>query len=407
MGLRGLAARVSAGPPGSAGARAVALLRCGAPAALRAALGGLLVLAVPVLLVWFADSRAGTGVGAAIRTSGQIWLMGNGDALHVPAGEIGLAPLGLLAVVGALLARAGRRAVVHLEAAGRAVTTLADAARLTAAVALPYALGVAAVALLARGGGVRPDVLRALCGGALLAATCAGAGVLRRAGLVPTLTTMLPSRVRRVLSGGAAAVAAVLAGGAVLSTASLLWHFGRAVDLASAPDPGVVGGAGLLLVGVLLAPNAAVWGACYLSGPGFAVGTHTAVGPFAAHVGALPAIPVLAGLPSVGAPAWAPLLLAVPVGAGALAGRLLHRRGGGLVDAALAGPAAGLLMAVVATLSGGPLGGRRLAAVGPSGWQVGLALAVEVAAGALAAVLLLGRPAVKSRLRRLRGATHS
>src|SRR3984885_16279244 len=42
------------------------------------------------------------------------------------------------------------------------------------------------------------------------------------------------------------------------------------------------------------------------------------------------------------------------------------------------GAAAGAVLGVLAAFSGGPLGNGRLAAVGPSGWQVALVAALEI-----------------------------
>ena len=139
----------------------------------------------------------------------------------------------------------------------------------------------------------------------------------------------------------------------------------------------------------MLVPNLAVWGASWWAGPGFAVGAGTAVGPFGTTLGAVPPLPVLAALPSGAPPTWlAVLALAVPVAAGAVAGLLVARRAG-ILDAALVGPAAGLAVLVLAWLSGGPAGGSRLTAIGPSPWQVGLAVAVEVGVAAAAAAAVV------------------
>ncbi|MCW2615547.1 MAG: rane protein, partial [Frankiales bacterium] len=58
------------------------------------------------------------------------------------------------------------------------------------------------------------------------------------------------------------------------------------------------------------------------------------------------------------------------------------------LEAALAGPAAGLVWLLLAGLSGGPVGGERLADVGPGPWAVGLAVSVAVAAGAVLSAAL-------------------
>ncbi len=190
----------------------------------------------------------------------------------------------------------------------------------------------------------------------------------------------------------------LLAGGALLVGGSLLGHFGRATELGAATAPGAVGGAGLLVLGLSYVPNAVVWGASWLAGPGFAVGTGTAVGPFAHELGAVPALPLLAALPAGGVPGWVGALsLCVPLSAGALAGRVLHRRSDApsrtraVLDVLATAGWSGAVTAVLAVLAGGSAGGARLDELGPSATRLGLAVAAEVAVGALAAVVLLRR----------------
>jgi hypothetical protein len=227
--------------------------------------------------------------------------------------------------------------------------------------------------------------VQALLGGLAVAAVGAGSGVLRESRLF-TAARGLPDRVRRLAVAAAAAVGLAVAGGALLAGVSVVLHAGRVTSLASASDPGLVGGVALLLLGVLLVPNAAVWGSAWVAGPGFAVGVGTSVGPWTTTLGPVPAFPLLGALPAADTPAWvAVVALLVPVAAGVVAGLLVARRlpvlglGRAALEGALVGPCAGAAMALLAYLSGGPLGDGRLADVGPSPWRVGLAVALEVA----------------------------
>jgi hypothetical protein len=103
------------------------------------------------------------------------------------------------------------------------------------------------------------------------------------------------------------------------------------------------------------------------------------------------------------------VLLAVPLAAGMVAGWLLHRHQGRtgapgahgragdrdpgwlrtLAPAVLAGPVAGALMGLAAVVSCGPIGGGRLAEVGPAAWPLAGIAAVVVAAGATVTVAAL------------------
>ncbi len=194
----------------------------------------------------------------------------------------------------------------------------------------------------------------------------------------------------------AAAVAVLLAAGALLAGTALALSVPDAAEVARAGAPGVVGGTALLLLSLSLVPNAVVWAASWWAGPGFAVGAGTAVGPFAHDLGAVPALPLLAALPGGGVPLGVGLAaLLVPLGAGAVAGLLVGRGGSTrpVRDAALCGPLAGVVVGLLAWLSSGSAGGARMSELGPSAWQTALAVAAEVAAGAALVAWLRARRA--------------
>ncbi|NED49997.1 hypothetical protein G3I24_03605, partial [Micromonospora aurantiaca] len=123
-------------------------------------------------------------------------------------------------------------------------------------------------------------------------------------------------------------VAALLLCGAGAGAAGLAVATGGgdAADMIGAYRTGVAGQAGITLVSIAYAPNATAWSASYLLGPGFAVGTDTAVRTSEVSVGALPAVPLLAGLPRGPMDGLGGALLAVPVLAAMAAGWLLARR---------------------------------------------------------------------------------
>ena len=168
----------------------------------------------------------------------------------------------------------------------------------------------------------------------------------------------------------------MLSAGAAAAGLSLALGAGEASDILGAYRTGVAGQAGIILVCLAYAPNAAVWAAAYLLGPGFAVGVDTTVRTTEVTVGGLPAVPLVSGIPHGPVGGLGAALLAVPVVAGMLAGWLLARRllrrgerewGGVLGAAALAGPVAGALLGAAAVASSGALGGGRLTTMGPVG----------------------------------------
>jgi hypothetical protein len=130
-----------------------------------------------------------------------------------------------------------------------------------------------------------------------------------------------------------------------------------------------------------------------LLGPGFAIGHATSVSLSGASLGPVPALPVLAALPSAGPfPLVALLVLLIPVGTGVLVGIRITRDLGEiremLLRAAYVGASTGIVFAVLAALVGGPGGPGQLAVTGPSPWQLGLAACVEIGGGALAVAAL-------------------
>ena len=365
----------------------------GAAAALWAAVAGLLCVVVPVLLVWGTDSRSGVGWWEAVRSAGRFWLAAHGVPLDVPGGRFALTPMGLLLVPLALVAR-------FAGAAARDVRppTVRAAASLALWTAGPYAVLAALVALVVTGPDVHVSPVPSVLAGLLVGAAGAAVGVLRHARLWRAAWAASSARAQRLAAGAATAIGVLLGAGALLVGIALAVHLDRAADLAAAGDPGPVGGAALVLAGLALLPNAVVWGASWLAGPGFAVGAGTSVAPFAHELGAVPAFPLLAALPGGGVPGWVgALALVVPLGAGAVAGHVVLARLGEAswqrtaLEAAAVGPVCGAAVGLLAWLSGGPVGGERLAETGPAPLAVALAVAVATGLAAPAAALLRRR----------------
>ena len=353
-----------------------------------AALLGLVALVVPALLLWWGEDRSGTQALDAVRSGSQLWLVAHGAWLDVEAGRLRLAPLGLSLLPLWLCWRSGRDVARRCAGGSRRA-----ALRLGGVLVLAYAGTGLAVGAAAAGGGFRPVLWTALLGPALLAGVAACGGALRACG---PLSDEPAGGWRDVLTAGTAAVVVLLGAGALLTAIALGLDTGTAAEVAEASEPGAVGGLGLLLLGASLLPNAAVWGASWLAGPGFGLGTATSVSPFGVELGPVPALPLLVALPEGPPPGAAVLALVVPVLAGALAVRLLRERPSllrGLRDAGAVGLTAGGLLGLLGALSGGALGGDRLAAVGPSPWQVAGAVALEVSVGAAVAVLVRRRGA--------------
>ena len=385
------------------------LVVTGGIAALAAAASGLAVLTTLTAIGWITAPHVGigTGLGGVLRTAAMLWLVAHHVGFTVRgAGRIGLLPLGLVLLPGALLALAGRWVV---RVGG--VTRLRHVGYAAVALALPYALLAGALAVASRTAVASPSLWQAVIASFLLALVAGGLGAAR--GLAPwsRLASLMPPRPRSVVMGMLGSAAVLVAAGAVLAGASLAVHLPEVKAATDALAPGVGGAALLLLAQVAYAPNAIIWAIAYTLGPGFAFGTGTVVAPTGSVLGAVPVFPMLAAIPTgarPGGPAWvAVAVLALPYLAGIFAGIVTVRIAPTpVIEAAplwgfIAGTAAGVLAGLGAAFAGGPLGNGRLAAVGPSGFQVGLVAVLEIgvtaALSAAAANWLILRRATRRR----------
>ena len=364
------------------------LVVTGAIGACAAAGSGLVFITLLVLAGWIAAPHAGVGLTGVLRTAADLWLVGHhvGFALH-GTGRIGMLPLGLVLIPGALLWAAGRWVVRQGQ-----VARLSDVGYAALALAVPYALVAGALALAGQSTLATPSVPQAVLSGFLIALVAGGLGGARALAPWGRLIHLLSARSRAVFLGSVGALAVLTGAGAILAGVSLSANMGgfRSVDVALAP--GVVGGALLLLAQIAFVPNAVVWSICYTLGPGFAFGTGTVVAPTGSALGPLPMLPMLAALPAgahASVPGWASvLMLSVPYLAGAFGGWLTARAAPtpavelaplwGFACGVVTGCALGLL----AAFAGGPLGSGRLTAVGPSGWQAGVVSVLEVGVAA-------------------------
>ena len=362
------------------------LVVTGGIAACAAAASGLAALITLTAIGWITAPHVGIGTGltGVLRTAALLWLVAHhvGVTVH-GAGRIGMLPLGLVLLPGALLALAGRW-VVRVGA----VTRLRHVGYVAIALALPYTLLAGALAVACRSAQAAPELWQAVVESFLLALVAGGLGAAR--GLAPwsRLARLMPARPRSVIMGVLASGALLTAAGSALAGASLALHLAQFKAATEALAPGTAGAALLLLAQLAYVPNAIIWAVAYVLGPGFAFGAGTVVAPTGSALGAVPAFPMLAALPAgprSAGPAWLTVvILAIPYLAGIFAGVVTVRTTPTpLIEAAAlwgfaAGAGTGALAGLAAAFSGGPLGDGRLAAVGPSGWQVGLVAMLQI-----------------------------
>ena len=271
-----------------------------------------------VLVGWIAAPHAGLGLPGVLRTAALLWLIGHHVGFALPGvGRIGMLPLGLVLLPGALLWRAGRWVV---RTGG--VRRLRHVGLRRPGPGRPYAMVAAALALASSSARATPSLPEAVVCPFLLALIAGGLGGARALApwrqLAGLLRRPAPLGDRRARPG---ALAVLAAAGSLLAGVSLALHLGefQAVDAVLAP--GAVGAVLLLLAQLAYVPNAVIWAISFMLGPGFAFGTGTVIAPTGSALGPLPAFPMLAALPPGVHPAVPPLAV------GGRAGRALPGRG--------------------------------------------------------------------------------
>jgi hypothetical protein len=380
----------------------------GAFAAVWAVTVGVASLVVVVLAMWAADTRSQASAGAAARLAVVVWLSAMHVPMHVAAGgTVALAPLGLSAVLWLLLARAA-----SIVARARQDAPLREAAVVVGLVVAPYTLLSVVLAIAARSSQVTPSLPWTVVLAVVTGTLAAGAGVARGCGVGRELWLSLPRDVR--VGAGAAAAGGVLlvAVAALLLVGSLALHPQQLSDALDQYGGGLSTEISLVVLCLVLLPNAVVYALGYLAGPGFALGAGTSYSLAGVHAGVLPSLPLLAGRPQDAAPqSVVALCIVALILAGLVTGWRLVCHDGDLMarlrQVAAAGAVAGVGTAVLVAVAAGPAGPGRMSAVGGSPWQVGLSVAGELTVPAALVVAVwtwvLPLPAVAGLPARVRG----
>ncbi|MEU5293676.1 DUF6350 family protein [Streptomyces umbrinus] len=412
---------------------------------------GLAAFTVLVTVLWISSPYPDSGPDGALHVAAGLWLLAHGcelvrtDTLSGVPAPVGVTPLLLVVLPAWLLHRAGRDAADgDEESAPPAVRTACGG------VVAGYLTVGTAAALYASGGALRPSWASVAVWLPLVAVTAAGVGAWTAYGrprgpLAPPVRRALRAlpfasfvssapgfRLPAAVRAAGAGAAVLVGGGAVLVGASLVWHGGLARVSFLHLTESWSGRFAVLLLALALVPNAAVWGAAYALGPGFVLGAGHAADPLMSSPGPLlPPFPLLAAVPGAGpgtpvnwvagavplmagvAVAWFTVRAGVPgridggeaVGDGDGDGEgkgkgkarvpvAAHRGeawspGRTAGNAALAALLCGLALAILAALSGGPLGTHALADFGPVWWQTGPAAAGWTAAVGVPVALVL------------------
>ncbi|MDF6044375.1 DUF6350 family protein [Streptomyces sp. JH14] len=399
--------------------RSAALVSAFLRGALAAGLG-LAALSVLVMAVWISSPAPDSGPGGALNAAAGIWLLAHGadlvrtDTLSGAPAPVGIIPLLLTAVLVWLVHRAAHDVMEPDE--GRAAPSAGSAFCLVTG---GYLLVAAVVALYAKGGPTAARPFSLLFPLVPVVAGAVAAGVWTGAGRPVGPPSWAPGRLREALArprlaeraeavfrSAAAGTAVLLGGGALLVATALVWHAERVQESFLGLAGDWAGRCAVLLLALVLVPNAAMWGAAYGLGPGFALGTASTATPLAlTGRPAVPDFPLLAAVPAHGpgtVPNWA--AAAVPVAAGVAIAWFTARwavpacdvpneaawsRRGTALTAALAAVGCGVGTAVLTAAAGGPLGTGALAEFGPVWWLTGAAATAWTALLGVPGALLL------------------
>jgi hypothetical protein len=344
-----------------------------------AAIAGAATGVVLAVLCWLPDAGVSGKPSSAIRSGLLAFLAAQHGGITVDGVPARFVPLAMMIAVAFLAWRAGR---VLAEAATAARETVPRRLLLAlAASAVGYTASCAVLVPLARLGTSHAPLPWTPIAALLLFTLVAGASLARGSALTGVFAARVPAVLPGAARGAAMAIAVYLGAGAVLLAGSLILHAHRVMAI-SGEVGGGLSGLPVLLVGALCVPNGVVAATSYLAGPGFSIGSGSAVNAFSTSHGLLPALPILGAVPD-GHGANPPVLALMALtpllaGIGAAVGVWSAVKG-----ALLAGELTGVAMAMLTWLSGGAAGTGRLRVVGASPWQVGLAIAVPVSVLAL------------------------
>ena len=374
------------------------------PLALIAVLGGAAAAAGPLLVClavgvagWFlSDAGAHGAPRDGLRAGAYAWLMGHGSGATVGGVAVSAIPLGVSVVVAWSVWRIAHRVGDSVSGHGPDADAIADGVRdwTVPLAAVLFTAAYVAVALITvralDAQTVPPSTARVVVWSLLLCLVLGGASIAIGAGRAAIWTAYLPLSLRAAATVCLKVVSLFLL--ASLATFAIAFALDAGAALNVMAELHTDAGESSLYAGVSLValPNAVLFAASYLLGPGFAVGTATVASPTAVVLGPVPMFPLLAALPDDGQPAgWVALVLLVPPVVAAWAAGASHRLypttrweeaavrgcGGGIL--------AGLVVGALSALAGGAVGPGRMQDVGPFAGQVTLHAVVALGLGAL------------------------
>lgn len=394
-------------------------------AAIVAVIGVGITLA-PLTVVWLFENDPSIDWLVAYRTSADIWMMAHGTRLMVAEGALGLAavpefvitllPLGMTFVVGYMALRLGRRLTAATELwPGWLAATAAYGAVSFLLSTTAYNEAVYPVTWQ---GTFFPPVfflffvlVSSLFGKREVIGEAVGlAEATERVWVKQYVRRQFDSlhwAVRAVLSpalrAGTAAVAIIMGTSAILVAGLIALNWIQFTRLYEGLHVSVLGGIVLTLAQIAVLPNVIIFGASWLTGVGFSIGTGSMISPFGTVVGPLPALPITAALP-IGQADFGLVAVLVPLLAAFVSTLLIRKYAADIrfefasawsAAAALGlsiGAVAAIEMGILAALASGSVGPGRLETVGINPWALMLVVFLEVSAVSILAAFVSARP---------------
>lgn len=208
--------------------------------------------------------------------------------------------------------------------------------------------------------------------------------------LLPVTLICVASVGRRLVFGapilyGSRIMALLLGFSAIIFGISIFINLVTVKNLTLVLEPGIIGGALLLLLNILYLPNAIVATLGYFSGTGFAIGSGSLIAPWSFHLNSIPAFPLFGAIPH-GRLIWALCGITFVIGCGVLlASWTISLNIRVLVQSLIVSI---LIAAVVGYAGSGALITPAMSAMGVSPWKFSLSIGGELIIGAMLALYL-------------------
>lgn len=391
-------------------------------AAFVVALGFVSIFALNII-TWLVEQTQGSTFQSVLQDTARTWLSAQGVPLHfrsskmvglkVPAYIFDLIPLGFSIFIGWAMYRAGRKlsgeSFLGFTWIGAIATYLLVSVLLTTTaitkaiyviqwqgVFIPSALFAALI------------VMGSVVGNPILFEDSQPSNLRNRIrdfflGMVDKLPWAIKPLLNPALRAGTAVVLMMSAVSAILISVMLAINWIEIIKLYQSLQLSFFGTFTVSAGQLALLPNLIAFGNSWLTGVGFAVGQGSLVSPLVTELGPLPAIPMLAALPSTSSSLGVVFIL-VPLLAAFFATLLVKAHTGELrfnyasaTTAAISlGLAIGLVAAVemwiLADFSGGSIGPGRMSLVGANHWLVAGVTFLEVSLASILAAFFSARP---------------